>query len=112
MDYEYSSMGNRIKLRRQELRLKQSELAEQVGISNNHMSAIETGHQNLSMDIFFRICICLKVTPDYLLLGNMHAQNIPDNIADKLRLCSQSDIKLAEDIIEILVLRNRDAHIL
>lgn len=112
MEFEYSSMGNRIKIRRQELKLKQSELAEQIGISNNHMSAIETGHQNLSMEIFYQLCICLKVTPDYLLLGNMHAQNIPENIADKLRLCSQSDIKLADAIIEILVLRNRNAHIL
>lgn len=36
-------MGNRIKLRRKELRIKQSELAEKLDISNNHISSIENG---------------------------------------------------------------------
>ena len=112
MDFDYRNMGNRIKLRRQELKLKQSELAEQLGISNNHMSSIETGRQKLSMDVFIQLCSILKVTPDYLLLGSMHAENTPENIADKLRLCSQSDIKLAESIIELLIIRNQDQHLI
>ena len=47
-----------------------------------------------------------RVTPDYLLLGTMHAYNIPQDISDKLRLCNQSDIELAKDFIELLVKRN------
>lgn len=90
--------------------MKQSELAEELGISNNHMSSVETGHQKLSMDTFIHLCNVLRVTPDFLLLGNMHAHNIPDNIADKLRLCTQSDIELAESFIELLVLRNQNTH--
>lgn len=44
-------MGNRIKIRRKELRIKQAELAEQLNISNNHMSSIENGRQKPSLDI-------------------------------------------------------------
>ena len=33
--------------------------------------------------------------------------NIPQDISDKLRLCSEEDIKLATNIIELLVDRNR-----
>ena len=99
-------MGNRIKIRRKELRIKQAELAEQLNISNNHMSSIENGRQKPSLDIFIRICNLLNVTPDYLLLGNMHAYNIPQDIIDKLRLYNQSDIELAGDFIELLVKRN------
>ena len=98
-------MGNRIKIRRKELRIKQAELAEQLNISNNHMSSIENGRQKPSLDIFIRICNLLNVTPDYLLLGNMHAYNIP-----QLRLCTQADIQLAGDFIELLVKRNSKAH--
>ena len=99
-------MGNRIKIRRKELRIKQAELAERLNISNNHMSSIENGRQKPSLDTFIQICNLLKVTPDYLLLGNMHTYNIPQDITDKLRLCSQADIELARDFIELLVKRS------
>lgn len=99
-------MGNRIKLRRKELRIKQNELAELLDISNNHMSSIETGRQKPSLDTFIRICEELKVTPDYLLLGCMHTINIPQSIFDKLQLCSVEDIQLAKNFIELLVERN------
>ena len=59
------------------------------------------------MDTFIKICEKLQVTPDYLLLGCMHMVNIPQDISDKLRLCSEDDIKLAKDIIELLVDRNK-----
>lgn len=94
-------------MRRKELHIKQAELAETLEISNNHMSSIENGRQKPSLDTFIRLCDCLNVTPDYLLLGSMHAQDI----LDKLRLCSQEDIILARDFIELLVKRNRKKHI-
>lgn len=102
-------MGNRIKIRRKELRIKQAELDERLNISNNHMSSIENGRQKPSLDIFIQICNLLNVTPDYLLLGSMHAYNIPQDIIDKLRLSNQSDIELAGDFIELLVKRNNKA---
>ena len=40
----------------------------------------------------------------------MHAYNIPQDIIDKLRLCTQADIQLAGDFIELLVKRNSKAH--
>ena len=90
MEFQYKEMGTRIKV-------KQAELAEALEISNNHMSSIENGRQKPSLDTFIGICRCLNVTPDYLLLGTMHAYNIPQDISDKLRLCNQSDIELAKD---------------
>lgn len=35
MEY-YKEMGQRIKFRRKEMRMKQAELAERIDISNNH----------------------------------------------------------------------------
>lgn len=106
IEFQYEDMGNRIKLRRKELHIKQADLAEMLNISNNHMSAIENGRQKPSLDVFIKLCNLLNVTPDYLLLDSMHACNIPQDIIDKLRLCTQSDIELARDFIELLVKRN------
>ena len=93
-------MGNRIKSRRKELRIKQSELAESLDISNNHISSIENGREKPSLDMFLKICDELKVTPDYLLLGNVHAKNVPQNIAEALLLCSDEDIEPASQFID------------
>ncbi len=110
MTSQYAEMGRRIKLRRKELKIKQSEMAESLNISNNHLSSIETGKQKPSLDLFISICEYLNVTPDYLLLGALHSYNIPQDILDKLRLCSQEDIELTKDFVELLVVRNSTNH--
>ena len=101
MESQYTEMGRRIKLRRKELKIKQSEMAEALNVSNNHISSIETGKQKPSLDIFISICEYLNVTPDYLLLGALHSYNVPLDILDKLRLCSQEDIELTKNFVEI-----------
>lgn len=106
MNYNYIEMGNRIKLRRQELKIKQYELASSINISDNHMSSIERGCEKPSMDKFIAICEYLKVSPDYLVLGEMHPRNVPLNILDKLQLCSDEDVELAQEFVELLVKRN------
>lgn len=106
MKQQLVDMGNRIKNRRKELNIKQSELAEQIGISNNHMSTIECGTGKPSIDAFLNICDILKVTPDYLLLGSMHADNVSQNIIDKLRLCNNDDLWVIEQLIEAMVRKN------
>lgn len=108
MELQYTDMGNRIKQRRNALKIKQSELAEMVNISNNHMSSIETGKEKPSIDTFIRICSYLKVTPDYLLLGVVHDRNVPKDIIDSLQLCSKTDIELLRKIVEFMVDRNKD----
>lgn len=107
LNNQYIIMGNRIKLRRKELRIKQSELAEKLDISNNHISSIENGREKPSLDILLKICEELCVTPDYLLLGNIHANDLPQNITDSLRLCSNDNIELVRQFVEILVNRNK-----
>lgn len=102
----YIEMGRRIKLRRKELNTSQTDLAEAIDVSNNHMSNIENAKAKPSMDNFIKLCEILKVTPDYLLLGNIYRNNISKNIHDKLLLCSEEDVKLADSIIELLVNRN------
>lgn len=58
-------------------------------LKQSHISSIERGRSAMSIELFSGICIALKVTPDYLLLGAMHSNNVPKNAFDTLRLCSE-----------------------
>ena len=96
-------IGKRVSKRRKDLKIKQNELAERLDISNNHMSSIENQRENPSLDVFVMLCNELSVTPDYLLLGNMHTNNIQKNIIDSLRLCDQRELMLIENIINYFI---------
>ena len=47
--------------------------------------------------------------PGNLSLGALHSDHIPQNIIDKLQLCSEEDVKLLEQIVELMVTRNQSA---
>ena len=57
------TVGQRIKLKREEKGLSQNELAELVNISRTHMSRIETANCAVSLDVVFDICDVLSVSP-------------------------------------------------
>lgn len=46
--------------------------------------------------------------PDYLLLGNMHTDDISQDILASLKLCSKEDVELVRNFIELLVERNQN----
>ena len=76
---------------------------EKVNVSNNHISSIETGKQIPSLTTFVKICEQLDTTPDFLLLGSLHTDNLPKNIYDSLALCNKKDLPLIQDIVENFV---------
>lgn len=108
MDDELNQeIGIRIKKRRKDKKMKQHELAGQLGISPKYMSAIECGRANMTIRLVMSVSEALEVTPDYLLLGMAHANNVPRDIVDNLRLCSMEDVVLVRNIVRMLVERNQ-----
>lgn len=103
VDFTFKEMGSRIASRRKHLKINQNILAEQLGISNNHLSSLEKGKVKPSLELLIEICNALKVTPDYLLMGVMHQNNIPLNIYEELRLCSEHDIQIVQHIVHFMV---------
>lgn len=88
MHINLNAMGTRMKRRRKELKMSQAELAEKVNVSNNHISSIETGKQIPSLTTFVKICEQLDTTPDFLLLGSLHTDNLPGKIFMILFACA------------------------
>lgn len=101
--HNMNEFGSRIQKRRKALNMQQSELAEKLDISTNHLSTIETGKSHPSYDLLCKLCITLDVTPDYLMMGSLHSYNISKNLIDKLRLCSEHDLTVLDQIVEIII---------
>lgn len=105
MDSNLIEMGRRIASRRRHLGINQNTLAEKVDISKNHLSNIERGREKPSFDVLISLCNELRVTPDYLLMGCLHPQGVPQNLIDSLSLCTNEDISLLEAIVHHMVIR-------
>lgn len=66
-ELDLKHIGKRIQMRREELGIKQEELAELVKLSPNYMSAIERGVKIPRLETFIRIANALQVPSDILL---------------------------------------------
>ena len=64
-----STLGERIKLRRKELGMSQSDLAEKVGISYAQIGRYETKDAQPPTKTLTAIADALGISPDYLIYG-------------------------------------------
>lgn len=104
--FDAKRFGRRIAARRKEIKKNQTEIGEEIGISQQHMSGIELGKDRISFDIFLKLCVALDVNPDYLLGGTLRLKNVPQSVVENLEQCDPKDQELAAEIIELL--RNRN----
>ena len=66
---EQSSLGQRIRKKRQILKITQQDLAQAVGMTPQHISAIEQDKWSPSLAILPKLAEVLGVSTDYLLSG-------------------------------------------
>ena len=99
--YIEEEMGSRIRQIRKARNLTQKELARQLGVSDRHISAVETGREKPGLDMLIGLCDAFRVTPDYLLLGSMH-DDVPRDITDRLRLCDEGQLAFVAKMIDAI----------
>lgn len=68
---DYKELGNRVREARTIYGITQSNLAERVGCSVQHISHIETGHTKASLPLLVKIANTLHVSVDYLLQDSL-----------------------------------------
>lgn len=88
-DVLYSEIGRRIRARRVELRLTQEKLAEMAGISASFVGHLERAEKTPSVDTLARLCVCMKLSMDYLVMGKRQA-------------CDREACALYEDLQRVL----------
>lgn len=106
MEKQRKQIGHRISMRRKAMHLTQDKVAEYLDCSNNTVSSIETGKQNITISSLIKLCELLDTTPNDLLLGNMHPDDVPRDIADTLRLCTKEQVDFIRQITEIVYAQN------
>lgn len=62
----YIKLGLNIVYYRKREKLTQLQLAELADIDRSHISAIELGNVGASLDVIFKLCEALKITPKEL----------------------------------------------
>lgn len=62
----YEKFGLNVVYYRKKNKMTQLQLAELADVDRSHISAIELGNVGVSMDVIFRLCEVLGVTPKEL----------------------------------------------
>lgn len=93
MAVDYESIGRRIKHYRTEKRLSQEDLGSIVAVNNEHISRIEGGKKNLSLELLILIANALDVSADDLLTDNLKHSSSPvgTEIHDLLLDCNHDE---------------------
>ena len=69
MYFDVTEFGARLKDLRTTRGLTQEKLAEELGISWDHLCRVERGNRSCSIDLIIEIAVYFGVSTDYLLLG-------------------------------------------
>ncbi len=100
-------VGRRLKMRREELGYKQSELVEILNkyysdsdgdfLSDKQISRVESDKSNTKIHKFVKWSLALGKTPDYFLLGidngDVGKDNKIEQICSYLKMCSEEDVE-------------------
>lgn len=97
-------LGSRIMQRRKQLCIKQSELAEKIGVSNNQISNIENGKSFPKLGNFIFICNILNCNADYFLSGILK-DSVVENITDMLSTLSVEEQKTVWQLLDCYIHR-------
>ncbi len=96
MDERRIRFGTRVRQARRARKYSQIELAEKAQISVSHISDIENGKTNISLDIFIKLVDALQISSDWLLqIDNSEVSTDLDRkISDLLIDCTVSEKRL------------------
>ena len=99
-------IGERIKKRRVELGLTQTDIKESTGISSGNMSDIERGNRFPSIPTLIQLCSILNCSSDYILTGSSpisekKGQDISVSISYLIELFSSLSNDDVDDLIAL-----------
>lgn len=92
---DYIALGQRIRMRREELNLTQTSVAEAIHVTSSFIGHIERGTRKASMDTLVKLAIFFHVGTDALLM---------DSLADALlpRTLTKEERRLALHLIDVV----------
>lgn len=75
MKLDYIEIGNRIRIRREELNITRNELSEILDVTPKFCSDIENGARGMSLNTLSTISQTLCMSTDYILFGRQNSKD-------------------------------------
>lgn len=88
-------VGGNIQRLREERHYTQEELSEKIGVTPNHLSAIERGVSGISLELLEKLCQVLSVTADHILFGRKAAEANGEEVVRLLQSIDQGQTEIA-----------------
>ncbi len=88
-------VGGNIQRLREEHHETQEELSEKLGVTPNHLSAIERGVSGISLELLEKLCQVLNVTADHILFGRKAAEVNGEDLLKLLQSIDQGQTEIA-----------------
>lgn len=100
-----STIGTHIREYRLKRKMRQVDLAEQSGLTDNYIGMIERGEKIPSLESFINIANCLEVSPDLLLIDVINTgYELKDSLlSEKMDKLTPADRDKIYDVIETLL---------
>ena len=104
MDFNWKDIGQAIKLRRIKQNLKQSELAEMVEVSSQHISHVECGKTIPSLQLMMKLSVALNADlNDLLNLPVPTPSSFPIEFSELFNKSTAEQRKLCFQLCKIIV---------
>ena len=92
-------IGFRIQQARERSGYTQEELSEIIGVTPNHLSAIERGASGISLESLQKLCRSLGISADSILFGTVQSEIGQPALAEKLSMIDPKYQKQFDKII-------------
>ena len=90
MELDYKAIGKRIKIQRIQREMTQEKLAELTGLSNPHISNVETGSTQVSLNVL----LCDNIRYGKHIFKNAVMEAVDD--------CDEVEIRIMADMVQAL----------
>lgn len=105
-------VGANIQSAREKAGYTQERLSEIVGITPNHLSAIERGVSGASLELLQKLCGLFGVSADYLLFGKTAPDDETEKFVRQLRQVPREYKRQVEHVLsallEVIAIQNKD----
>lgn len=105
-ELDCAMIGKRVRNARKARKITQEELSEHCGCTPTHICNLENGKIGVSLELLFKISLCLGKSMDYFVMDNENANpkiKIENNIAPKLEQCDMQMLDMVDSFIDGLI---------
>ena len=99
-------IGQRLRQRRNELKLTREEFAELADIGVGYYGQLEVGTSQMSIDTLINVAHASKLPLEYILFGSDYETGNPTPIINILNNCTPRELKQAEKLLKLFLLRS------